>query len=261
MGLTPPKAPIAEEESELSQKLSNLTLQPDSPPVQVPVTTADVEIWKDFLEYRNNRKEWDAWRENDWKEHHPPHIHELFNNWPTLETSRLQLRPLRLSDADDAFRVLSNATAMKYYGTPPHKNLEFTQKQFIDIMLSRFKHRDAVLFVVTLKEEDKYIGHVTAMQFDRFFKFVDLAYIIDREYWGRGIATEAVTQVVNFLVNTMKIHKIRAGFFAKNIASKRVLQKAGFKQEGYLRDNAFLDGVFEDEYLMALLSSDQVSNE
>ena len=261
MESTDSKAPVPEEESELSQKLANLTLEPDSPPVQIPVTAADVEMWKDFLEYRKNRKEWDAWREKDWKEHHPPHIHELFNNWPILETSRLRLRPLERSDAEDAFRVLSNTTAMKYYGTPPHKDLEFTQKQFIDIMLSRFKHRDAVLFVVTLKDEDKYIGHISAMQFDRFFKFVDLAYIIDQEYWGQGIATEAVTRVVNFLVNTMKIHKIRAGFFAKNIASKRVLQKVGFKQEGYLRDNAFLDGVFQDEYFMALLASDQDVNE
>ena len=252
---------MTEEESDFSQKLANLSLQPDSPPVEIAVTATDVEMWKDFLEYRKNRKEWDAWRQNDWKEHHPPHIHELFNNWPILETSRLRLRPLQQSDAEDAYRVLSNATAMKYYGTPPHKNLEFTKKQFIDIMQSRFKHRDAVSFVVTLKDEDKYIGHVTAMQFDRVFKFVDLAYIVDQEYWGRGIATEAVIQVVNFLVNTMKIHKIRAGYFAKNIASKRVLQKAGFKQEGYLRDNALLDGVFEDEYLMALLASDQGINE
>ena len=258
MESTQSKAPVAEEE--LSQKLANIALQPDSLPAQVPITAADVEIWKDFLEYRKNRKEWDAWREKDWKEHHPPHIHELFNNWPILETSRLRLRLLQQSDAEDAFRVLSNATAMKYYGTPPHKNLEFTQKQFIDIMLSRFKHRDAVAFVVTLKDEDKYIGHITAMQFDRVFKFVELAYIIDQDYWGRGIATEAVTQVVNFLINTMKIHKIRAGFFAKNIASKRVLQKARFKQEGYLRDNVFLDGVFEDEYIMALLASDQDIN-
>ena len=261
MASTPPKSPVAEEETELLQKLANLTFQPDSPPVQVPITAADAEMWKDFLEYRKNRKEWDAWRENDWKQHHPPHIHELFNNWPTLKTPRLRLRPLQPSDAEEAFRVLSNTTAMKYYGTPPHINLEFTQKQFIDITLSRFKHRDAVSFVVTLKDEDKYIGHISAMQFDRVFKFAELAYIIDEEYWGQGIATEAVTKVVDFLVNTMKIHKIRAGFFANNIASKKVLQKAGFKQEGYLRDNALLDGEFEDEYVMAFLASDKDINE
>jgi [ribosomal protein S5]-alanine N-acetyltransferase len=243
-------------EVELSQRIEKLLLHPDSSPVLVPFTAADIDIWKEFQEYKKNRKEWEVWRENDWKKNHPPHIHELFSNdWPILETSRLRLRLLRESDAEDAFRVLSNAKSMKYYGTPPHKDLEYTQKQYIDIMISRFKFRDAVPFVVTYKNDDKYIGHVNAIQFDRAFKFVELAYIIDSEHCGKGIATEVVGRVVEFLIDTMKIHKIRAGFFAKNIASKRVLEKVGFKQEGYLRENVIIDGEFEDEYIMARVAS------
>lgn len=246
--------------AELLQKIANLSLEPDSSPVLVPFTAADIELWKEFAEYKKNRKEWDAWREDDWKKHHPPHISELFNDWPVLETPRLRLRPLRASDAEDAFRVLSNPTAMKYYGTLPHKNLEYTQKQFVDVMVSRFKFRDAVSFVVTLKDDDKYIGHVSAMQFDRVFKFVELAYIIDPEHWGKGIGTEAVQHIVEFLIHKMKIHKIRAAFFSKNLGSKRVLEKVGFKQEGYLRDNVLIDGEFEDEYLMALVASNDDIN-
>ena len=243
-------------EDELSQRLKKLQLQPNSPPVPVPFTAADVEAWKEFQEYKKQRKEWEVWRESDWKKNHPPHIHDLFSNeWPILETSRLRLRLLRESDAEDAFRVLSNVKSMKYYGTPPHKDLEYTQKQYIDIMISRFKFRDAIPFVVTYKDDDIYIGHVNAIQFDRTFKFVELAYIIDPEHCGKGIATESVERIVAFLIDIMKIHKIRAGFFAKNIASKRVLEKVGFEQEGYLRENVIIDGEFEDEYLMAKIAS------
>jgi ribosomal-protein-alanine N-acetyltransferase len=240
---------------ELLQKITNLSLEPDSSPVLVPFTAADIELWKEFAEYKKNRKEWDSWRDDDWKKHHPPHISELFNDWPILETPRLRLRLVRGSDAEDIFRVLSNPTAMKYYGTLPHKDLDYTQRQYIDVMMSRFKFRDAVSFVVTFKEDDKYIGHVNAMQFDRVFKFAEIAYIIDQEYWGKGIGTEAVGKVVEFLIEKMKIHKIRAAFFAKNVASKRVLEKVGFKQEGYLRDNVLIDEEFEDEYSMALIAS------
>jgi [ribosomal protein S5]-alanine N-acetyltransferase len=245
-----------EDEVDLSQRIEKLRLQPHSPPVLVPFTAADVEVWKEFQEYRKNRKQWEEWRLSDWKENQPPHIHELFSNdWPILETSRLRLRLLRESDAEDAFRVLSNAQSMKYYGTPPHKDLEYTQKQYIDIMISRFKLRDAIPFVVTCKDDDKFIGHINAIQFDRKFNFVELAYIIDPENCGKGIGTEAVGRVVEFLIDTVKIHKIRAGFFAKNIASKRVLEKVGFVQEGYLRENVIIDGEFEDEYLMARVAS------
>ena len=95
---------------------------------------------------------------------------------------------------------------------------------------------------------------------DRVFKFTELAYIIDPEHWGKGLATEAVGKIVEFLVNSMKVHKIRASFFAKNSASKRVLEKVGFKQEGYLRDNVLIDGEYEDEYLMAFVASDDIND-
>jgi RimJ/RimL family protein N-acetyltransferase len=88
------------------------------------------------------------------------------------------------------------------------------------------------------------------------FKFVEIAYIIDPEHWGKGIATEAVGRVAEFLQKEVKIHKIRASLYSKNIASKRVLEKLGFIQEGYLRDNVIIDGEFVDEYLMALISEE-----
>ena len=244
-------------EQEILEKLQSLSVEDDAKSVMVQFTKKDIDVWKDFTEYRKNRRKWDTWREEDWNKHQPPHIHALFNSWPSvLDTPRLRLRLLRSDDTENVFRVLSNPTAMKYYGTPPHKDLEYTQKHYIDLMLSRFKYRDAVSFVVTLKDNDGYLGHINATQFDRGFKFVEIAYIIDQEHWGRGIATEAVGRVVEFLQRDMKIHKIRASFYAQNIASKRVLEKLGFRQEGYLRDNVIIEGEFVDEYLMALISEE-----
>ena len=258
MNETRPDIAAEPKQNELLARIVNLSLEADSEPVLVPFTATDVELWRDFEEYKNNRRDWDAWREQDWKTHHPPHIHELFSKeWPVLETPRLRLRLLRTSDSEDVFQVLSNPVAVKYYGQQPHKDLAHTRKQYVDVMIGRHKFRDAASFVVTLKEADgdKYIGHINAVQFDRLFKFAEIAYILNPAYWGKGYGTEAVGRVVQFLVEDMKLHKIRAGFFAKNIASKRVLEKVGFTQEGYLRDNVLIDGEFEDEYLMAFIAS------
>jgi len=251
-------ANVENNDESLLVKITSLSLDPDSAPVLVPFTADDVELWRDFEEYKENRKQWDSWREEDWKTNHPPHIHELFTNgFPVLETQRLRLRLLRTSDNDDVFKVLSNPIAVKYYGQQPHKDVAHTRKQCVDLMIGRHKFRDAASFVITLKEadDDKYIGHVNALQFDRMFKFSEISYIIDPEYWGNGYATEAVGKVVSFLVEEMKIHKVRASFFAKNVASKRVLEKVGFTQEGYLRENVLIDGEFEDEYTMAFIAS------
>jgi len=105
-----------------------------------------------------------------------------------------------------------------------------------------------------LKDDDEYIGHVNANSFDKKFHFAEIAYIIDPEHQRKGIATEAVGRVVRFLMDDMKIHKIRAALFNENVASKRVMDKLGFVQEGYLRDNVFLDEEFVDEYVMALIA-------
>jgi len=246
------------QDEDLLAKISSLSLDPDSAPVLVPFTAKDVEVWRDFEEYKNNRKGWDQWRNDEWKAHHPLHIHELFaKGFPVLETPRLRLRLLRTSDTDDVFNVLSNPVAVKYYGQQPHKDIAHTRKQYVDVMIGRHNMRESASFIITRKDtdDDKYIGHINALQFDRMFKFSEIAYIINPEYWGKGYGTEAVGKVVSFLVEEMKIHKIRAGFFAKNIASKRVLEKVGFKQEGYLRDNVLIDGEFEDEYVMAFIAS------
>ena len=248
-----PAAMATTPEQEILEKLQALSLEGEEK-VLVPFTKKDTDLWKDFTEYRNIRRKWDSVREEEWSKHHPPYIRALFNNWPSvLETPRLRLRLLRETDAENAFRVLCNPTTMKYYGTSAHRDIEYTRKNYIDLMISRFKFRDAAPFVVTFKENDEYIGHVNAIQFDRLFKFVEIAYIIDPDHWGKGIATEAVGRLVEFLQNDTKIHKIRASLYSKNIASKRVLEKLGFTQEGYLKDNVIIDGEFVDEYLMALI--------
>src|SRR5579859_1946474 len=125
-------------EQEILEKLLSLSVADDAQSVMVAFTKRDIDIWKDFTEYRKNRRKWDTWREEDWNKHHPPHIHQLFNNWPSvLESPRLRLRLLRSDDAPNVFRVLSNPTTMKYYGTSAHKDLEYTQKHYIDLMISR----------------------------------------------------------------------------------------------------------------------------
>jgi [ribosomal protein S5]-alanine N-acetyltransferase len=251
-----PADPSTDQDSgEILLKLANLSLDPTSPPVHVPFTAADLQLWKEFKEYKNNRQEWEVWRRDDWKKNHPPHISKLFDDFPVLETPRLRLRLLQQTDVEDVFRVCSDEATMKYYGARPHETINYTQKQYIDVTLSRFRLRDAIPLVITLKDDDKYIGHVSALQFDKVFKFVEICYILDREHWGKGIMSEAVKYVVDFIINKVKIHKIRAACFAKNIASKRVLEKVGFKQEGYLRDNVIIDGEYEDEYVMAFIAS------
>ena len=245
------------EESSLSKRFRSLKLEPETSHITMEIHREDLEEWNEFLQFSRNRRKWNAWREREWAEKHPPHIQNPFENFPNLHTERLNLRQLRWEDDKEAFHALSQEKNVKYYGwKKAHTTIEETRSDFIDVMLQRFKLRHSITFVITFKENDKYIGHITASNADTaVFKIVELSYLIENEYWNRGIGTEAIGRVVEFLLDDMKVHKIRATCFAKNGASKRVLEKLGFEQEGYLKDNVIIGGEYQAEYCMAKISS------
>lgn len=74
----------------------------------------------------------------------------------------------------------------------------------------------------------------------------DIGFYLERKFWGKGIATEAIKQIVNFGFNKLKLYRIQGDSDSDNPASGRAMEKAGFKREGvrekYLkRKNKFID--------------------
>jgi len=78
-----------------------------------------------------------------------------------------------------------------------------------------------------------------------------LGYWLGEEFWGRGIMTEAVSEFVNYCFKKFPLHRIYAEAYANNLASARVLEKAGFVLEGRLRKNVVKDGKVLDSLLFA----------
>jgi [ribosomal protein S5]-alanine N-acetyltransferase len=78
-----------------------------------------------------------------------------------------------------------------------------------------------------------------------------LGYWLGEEFWGRGIMTEAVSEFVNYCFKKFPLHRIHAEAYANNLASARVLEKAGFVLEGRLRKNVVKDGKVLDSLLFA----------
>lgn len=76
---------------------------------------------------------------------------------------------------------------------------------------------------------------------DVFRKDAEIGYMLSTEYWSQGIATEAVKQICKIAFETLDIIRITGMYYEPNVASKRVLEKAGFEQEGIMR-NAVVKG-------------------
>jgi len=80
------------------------------------------------------------------------------------------------------------------------------------------------------------------------------ALAIGAAYWGRGIATEAITLVTDWAFGAHGLLRLFAQPYAANLASRRVLEKAGYELEGTMRRSAIKDGEVRDQSLYARLS-------
>ena len=83
-----------------------------------------------------------------------------------------------------------------------------------------------------------------------------MGYWIARSFWGRGYATEAASAFLAFGFRELGLHRIWAWCIAENLASARVLEKIGMRQEGHLRQNEWMKGRWWDTLLYAILETE-----
>jgi ribosomal-protein-alanine N-acetyltransferase len=83
-----------------------------------------------------------------------------------------------------------------------------------------------------------------------------IGYFIGEPYWNKGIMTKAVKLIVDFGFQHLDIERIHTGVFEYNMASRRVLEKCGFRQEGIFRNALYKNNQIYDEVRYAILKSD-----
>lgn len=114
-------------------------------------------------------------------------------------------------------------------------------------------------FVVCLNDNDKIIGSVSLVFVMRSsLQSCMIGYNLDQNYNGKGYMTEAVKQVVQYAFEELKFHRIYGEASPKNVASIRVLEKAGFHKEGISRSNVKINGVWEDHQVLAIINPNDI---
>lgn len=110
-------------------------------------------------------------------------------------------------------------------------------------------------FFVFLKNGNKQVlvGGVTLSNIRRrAAQFANMGYWMGQQYAGQGIMSRAVALLLPFVFDTLELHRIHAAFIPTNTASRRVLEKNGFKEEGYADHYLQIDGRWADHVLMGL---------
>ena len=166
-----------------------------------------------------------------------------------------KIRRWELSDARDLATALSNKkTQDNLRDGLPYPYTEQDGKEFISAMLAA-NENDTFAFAITVN--GKVIGSIGAFRQGNIHRqTAELGYYIAEEYWGKGIMTEAVKQLCDYVFSNTDIIRIYAEPFAYNIGSCRVLEKAGFQYEGTLRSNALKNGNVFDMKMYSKLKTD-----
>lgn len=174
-------------------------------------------------------------------------------SFPLIETQRLQLRELRVEDAGALYRMFSDPDLMRYWGQP-HSTIADTTAM-VDSIISSFRSRSGIEWAVTIKGSDVLIGKVCHHRLLKAHFRSEIGYILAKQHWGLGFATEAVGAIVAFGFDKMGLHSIEAQLDPANVRSANVLEGLGFVKEAHLRENFFVHGAFVDTAIYSLLQS------
>ncbi len=159
------------------------------------------------------------------------------------------LRPCHIDDLESLVVNANNASIAKFMtdGFPHPYTLE-NGKSFI-----AFATKDNPIHIFAIDIAGKAVGGIGIHpQTDIMRKNAELGYWLGEKYWGNGILTRAIPQMLDFAFNTYDITRVYARPFGNNPASARVLEKTGFVLEATLKKTIFKNGEFLDELIYAV---------
>ena len=183
-------------------------------------------------------------------------VSKLFSNMPKLETERLLFRAIKRSDLEDIYEYSSNPSTSKYLLWTPHKSIAET-REFIEIVISKYKSGDYNDWAIVHKKTGKMIGTCGFTRIDEENNLVEIGYVLNPDFWGMGLATEAVEKVLEFAFEVMRVNRVEAKFVFGNDASLAVMKKVGMKLEGYHRDALFIKGKYRTIGMASILKREQ----
>jgi glyoxylase I family protein len=170
---------------------------------------------------------------------------------PIIETERLLLRPLRLSDAEALLPLFRDEETMRYWAHLPISTL--SEMHAIIARNLPPQNRAEGSFAIT-REGTPAIGCVN------FYHERDatsgLGYVLDKSCWGQGFVAEAVSAALGHGFTRLKLERIWLEIDPRNAGSIRVAEKCGFRHEGTFRKSFFLNGTYYDSAYYAMLRED-----
>jgi [ribosomal protein S5]-alanine N-acetyltransferase len=164
-------------------------------------------------------------------------IDNFYRELPRLETARLILRKATKNDVSDIFAYASDAQVTRYLRWGPHQVLGDTEN-YINEVLSQYRTGQDGPWFIEYKQNSHIIGQIHLMDISIQHSKAQVGFVLSRDYWHRGFATEALRKVLEYSLG-IGLNRVEGLCISDNRAAARVMEKAGMKEEGELREYLF----------------------
>jgi [ribosomal protein S5]-alanine N-acetyltransferase len=182
-----------------------------------------------------------------------------FSPFPEIKTDRLLLRRLRDTDAPEIFFLRSDDRVMKYIDREKPKS-EQEVLAFIQMVNANIDKNEAIMWGIALQDKpETLIGNIGFWRIINQHYRSEIGYMLNTNYWNKGIMKEALMAAADFGFKNMKLHSIEAHINPDNAASAIVLEKNGFVREAYFKEDYFFKGKFIDSAIYSLLATQHLA--
>jgi RimJ/RimL family protein N-acetyltransferase len=164
------------------------------------------------------------------------------------------LRPWSITDAPKLALIADNKKIADNLrdGFPYPYSLK-DAKDWLNLILP--ENNPPRFFAITIDKQ--LIGSIGIVaKTDIYRKNFEIGYFLSEEFWGKGITTRAIKAATSYAFRDFDVVRIYAEPFADNSASRRALEKSGFRLEATLKNNVIKNGIIKDSCIYSILRED-----
>lgn len=165
-----------------------------------------------------------------------------------IHSDRIYLREVTLDDVNQTYvNWLNDPEVNQFLETRYETQTLDSVREHVEAMTAK---EDELFLAICLKEDNTHIGNIKLGPINPIHKFADVSLLIgEKSYWGKGIATEAISALTNYAFSILKLNKLKSGCYSENQGSARAFLKSGFKPEGRVRKTWIVNDKYQDELL------------
>ena len=170
-----------------------------------------------------------------------------------IDGKRIYLREIRQDDVTETYYSWMNDPQVTQY-TESHDcpNSMESLKKYVE---EKQENKKEVFLAIIVKKNNNHIGNIKLGSINWTHRIGDIGILIgEKDYWGKGYATEAIGLIAEYAFAVLGLHKLTAGSISLNEGSVKAFKKNNFEIEGVRKKHAFINGTYVDAILLGLIN-------